>query len=141
MCFSGCGPASDVERPETAAVTGSVTYNGEAVAGAVVSFSPTGEAKDGAIGTTDAQGKFTLQTQWGAKGAVPGSYAVSVTKTEGIVTSEADLAEAQIGAPESAPASEASSALPAKYGSSGTSGLTAEVSADGENNFTFELTD
>jgi hypothetical protein len=139
MCFSGCAPVSDADYPDTAAVTGSVTYNGEAVEGAIVSFSPTAEDGHGSIGTTDAQGNFTIQTKWAAKGAVPGSYAVSISKTETQATSDADLEEAQIG--EDAPPAAVTEGVPAKYKSAETSGLTAEVTADGENNFPFELTD
>ncbi len=136
--FSGCAPAG-ADHPDTASVTGTVTYNGEAVEGATVSFSPAEAGGQGAIGKTDAQGSFTVQTQWGAEGAVPGSYKVSITKSEGHVTSDEDMETAQIG--EDAAAAPVADALPAKYGSAGTSELTADVTADGENNFTFELTD
>lgn len=141
VCFSGCAPTSDADYPDTTPVTGSVTYNGEAVEGAVVSFSPTEGGEHAAIGTTDAQGNFKVQTQWGAQGAVPGSYAVSISKTEGQVTSDADLEEAPIGDPGTAPPAQVTEGVPVKYKSAETSELTAEVEAGGENNFPFELTD
>ncbi|HVC94924.1 MAG TPA: hypothetical protein VND64_14610 [Pirellulales bacterium] len=66
-------------------VSGTVTYNGNAVVGALVAFHPVDPNSGGhsALGTTDAAGKFTLQTPEGgtklAKGAMVGDYQVAIT--------------------------------------------------------------
>lgn len=82
--LGGCGG----ETLPTVPVTGTVTYNGKPLDGADISFipkDPTGEAR-GASGATDAHGNFKLQTFLvGSKmvaGALPGDYAVTVSKRE-----------------------------------------------------------
>ncbi|HUT93605.1 MAG TPA: carboxypeptidase-like regulatory domain-containing protein [Thermoguttaceae bacterium] len=137
-CLVGCSGGGDADHPKTVSVTGTVTYNGSGVEGAMVTFSPAEAGGFGSIGTTDASGKFTLMSQWGAAGAVPGSYKVAISKTE-VQGVEADVEEAQID--ENAPPAQITEHLPAKYKSAQTSQLTAEVKADGENDFPFDLTD
>ncbi|MGL4555722.1 MAG: carboxypeptidase-like regulatory domain-containing protein [Gemmataceae bacterium] len=64
-------------------VQGKVTDKaGEPVGQATVSFLPAGDTKgEGGIGTTDAQGNFTLVgSREGARGVVPGPYKVRVTR-------------------------------------------------------------
>ena len=136
-CLVGC-PGGDVgDRPETVPVTGTVTYNGSAVEGAAVTFSPTASGGSASIGTTDGSGKFTLQSQWGSRGAVPGSYKVAISKTE-VEGVEEEIEDAPI---DDAPPAQVTEHLPEKYKSAKTSGLTAEVKADGDNDFPFDLTD
>ena len=137
-CLVGCSGESNADRPKTVPVTGTVTYNGSGVEGAMVTFSPAEPGGFGSIGTTDASGEFTLMSQWGAAGAVPGSYKVAISKTE-VQTAEDGLEEARID--ENPPPAEITEHLPAKYKSAQTSELTAEVKADGENDFPFDLTD
>ncbi|HWB10072.1 MAG TPA: carboxypeptidase-like regulatory domain-containing protein [Pirellulales bacterium] len=76
------------EKPATVPVTGTVTYKGAALAGAAVSFIPKQDGQRGASGTTDEQGHFKLQTYLGGDttvgGAVPGDYAVTVSKRENL---------------------------------------------------------
>jgi len=77
----GCGKPSELK---TVDVTGTVTYNGQPVDAATVSFvDPKPDGKS-ATATTDAQGKFKLQTFLGGtkmqSGAVPGDYVATVTK-------------------------------------------------------------
>ncbi|MDX1966098.1 MAG: hypothetical protein SFV23_02900 [Planctomycetaceae bacterium] len=80
----GCGGKP---TPPTVPVTGSVTYQGEPVAGAIVAFSPItpGAGSFTAFGTTDEQGRFALRTAIdGATdkdGAVEGAYIVTISKT------------------------------------------------------------
>lgn len=81
----GCGQ----KGPKTAQATGVVTYKGQPVEGANVMFSPLTQGQGvAAMGLTDASGKFTLQTAQGKPGAVPGEYAVMITKTEMVSTGE-----------------------------------------------------
>lgn len=137
-CLVGCPGGGDADHPDTVSVTGTVTYNGSAVEGATVTFSPTASGGSASIGTTDASGKFTLQSQWGTKGAVAGSYAVAISKTE-VQGGAGDAEEAP--ADDNAPPAEITEHLPEKYKSAQTSELTAEVKADGDNDFKFDLTD
>lgn len=82
---TGCGE----KGPKTVQGTGVVTYKGEPVEGANVMFSPITQGQGvAALGKTDAAGKFTLQTVQGKAGAVPGEYAVVITKTEMVPTGE-----------------------------------------------------
>lgn len=78
VILTGCGP----KGPTIIPVTGTVTLDGNAVAGASVMFKPIGEAGGNpAMGETDAQGKFRLTTQLETPrdGAIEGEHAVSVS--------------------------------------------------------------
>ncbi|MFL5340259.1 MAG: carboxypeptidase-like regulatory domain-containing protein [Gemmataceae bacterium] len=62
-------------------VSGAVTLDGVPLANAVVAFAPAGATKGvGAVGRTDAGGKYTLATPHGSPGVVPGEYKVTVSK-------------------------------------------------------------
>jgi len=138
----------------TTAVTGTVTLDGQPVEGAGVSFSPKSADGRAAAGKTDASGRFSLTTVTSGDGAMPGSYAVAVSKTSGggsaapVLTpqdpasmSEEERAAFMASVQESQKASaEIKDELPAKYKSAATSGLTAEVKQGEKNDFTFELT-
>ena len=135
----GCG--GETELGGTAAVTGTVTHNGQPVEGATVTFSPTGEGR-AASGTTGADGRFTLTTLMADDGAMPGAYNVGISKTEtqGAMTAEESEAYLQQhNQPPPPPVTK--EVLPAKYKNPLQSGLTATVSEGTENNFTFELAD
>ena len=141
LVFIGCGPAADPNRETTVPVTGTVTYSGEPVEGAMVTF-VTGAAEGrGAFGTTDASGKFSLMTYVAGDGAVPGSYRVKISKTvmEGAPSEEEIKQYDEKGA--EPPFGQEKDMLPAKYKNEAESGLTAEVKEGAENNFPFELTD
>jgi len=90
LVFAGCNnPDARFTKVE-----GTVTYNGEAVAGASVIFSPTDSSGESASGRTDASGKYTLTTagaQNAGTGVVPGMYNVLVTKVESTQTSDPDV--------------------------------------------------
>lgn len=145
VCFAllaylvGCAEQAPIDRPDTVPVSGTVTHKGAPVEGAAVTFSPAEGTGYASIGTTNGSGSFTLQSQWGAAGAVPGSYKVTITKTEASPEEEGEVVDAALGDDEGE--STVSELLPEKYGSTDTSGLTCEVKAEGENNFPFELTD
>ena len=137
-------------------VTGLVLLDNQPAVGVTVSFSPD-DPKIGmaAVGTTDSSGRFTLTTKMAGDGAVPGAYAVIVTKTatvsgpvtwkdprsSGTKLSDEDLKtvmEGMKGAPKSA--STTGSDIPARYGSRETSGFAATVTAGETNDFTFAMT-
>jgi hypothetical protein len=65
-------------------VSGKVTLDGKALAGATVSFQPiasegSSEAGIGSQGKTNDKGEFTLTTSTGKTGAVPGKHRVRIT--------------------------------------------------------------
>lgn len=76
--FIGCGESG----PKTYPVKGKVTYKGQPLEGAGVTFHPTSNGNP-AVGQTNAQGEFVLMTYDVADGAVVGSYTVTVTKSAG----------------------------------------------------------
>ncbi len=150
---SGLGGGGD--RPNTVKVTGKVIYNGTPVAGALVTFAPK-DAKVGraAAGSTDDTGTYKLTTFTSGDGAVPASYQISVSKTLTEGGPQEDLSGlspqerneraykqhySSVGKKAAAP--KTTSLLPKKYSIASDSGLTAEVTSGGPNDFTFELKD
>lgn len=67
-------------QPATYPVTGIVTYKGEPVEGATVSFAPDDPENKSAGGVTDSEGRYSLTTFTKDDGAMVGSYNVRVTK-------------------------------------------------------------
>jgi predicted small lipoprotein YifL len=138
--ITGCGPTN----PATVPVSGVVTYQGEPVVGAQVSFMAEGAAR-AASGQTDAQGKFQLSTYGTNDGAVVGSHTVTIAKATdesiggaGMSPDDPDGGYAAAMAQASQQAT-TKSALPEKYGNPKESGLTAAVTQAGPNDFTFAL--
>lgn len=82
VAAAGCGKKRSgiVAYP----VTGTVTYNGKAVAGANISYTTTNPDAPRAGATTDSEGKFSLTTYVSPteilKGAPPGDYQVVIVK-------------------------------------------------------------
>jgi hypothetical protein len=75
--MAGCGSGSGETE-----VSGVVLMDGQPLSGAVVLFVPAeGTKGPGSRGATDAEGKFTLVNPQGVKGAIPGKYKVTVSKT------------------------------------------------------------
>lgn len=140
LCFSGCG-GEKKEMPETAPVSGTVTYNGSPVTGATVSLLSTSDGKP-ATGVSDSSGAFTVTTFVSgadeAPGAVPGEYKVTVTKFPSANMTPEQMAERmQSGGKMEPPKNE----LPEKYASTETTDITASVGADGLTDFKIELVD
>jgi hypothetical protein len=74
--LAGCSSSNVVS------VTGTVTLDGAALPGAVVTFRPADQKTTGlgGSGTTDANGKFVVTGARGEKGLAPGEYAVIISK-------------------------------------------------------------
>lgn len=139
LMILGCGGRRD-SRPATVPVSGRVTHGGEAVAEALVVFYPTTANAAAAQARTDADGRYELTSFRPSDGAVPGSYIVLVTKqlAENEMTPQESRAYFdRTGTPPPLPTYK--DLLPKKYGSHETSGLTAEVTADGDNQLDFDL--
>jgi hypothetical protein len=67
-----------------APVSGTVTLDGKALAGATVSFQPIApagsvEAGPGSVGKTNDKGEYTLTGDRGQKGAIAGKHRVTIT--------------------------------------------------------------
>ena len=137
IVLSGCGSA-ETDRPTTYPVTGIVRYNGQPLAGAYVTFESTGAEAQTAYGTTNEQGEFTLTTSESGDGAVPGPHRVIVQKLEAAAAGTSG--DVPPGGP-TAPPPKPKSLIPERYASVDSSGLTATVSADGDNEVVLELTD
>jgi hypothetical protein len=132
---------------------GIVTLDGEPLEGASVAFSPVGDEGHIATAKTDESGRFTLNTPGVGEGAAAGSYQVTVSKLVG--TGEVELLDEDPRAMGGEMSPEQMSKMmemmqpgrqpvykpevPRIYGVPDQSGLTAEVTDGGDNNFTFEL--
>ena len=140
--FVGCGES---KWPKTYKSSGTVTLDGTPVERATITFYPLDGQKP-ANATTDANGSFELTSFNAGDGATPGAFAVAIQKFPAI---EIEAVPGGVPFDESnntdegpAPGSEkdAESELPEKYGNREESGLSATVTADGDNVFNFELT-
>jgi hypothetical protein len=139
--FVGCSGSSN--WPEVAPVQGRVTYQGQPVVGAVVTFICQGAPRF-ASGKTDAEGSYTLTTFEPDDGAVVGHNTVAVTMpiaTPGESAPDSPLSGEYFDLLESSRKAEAAgSKLPKRYANAETSGLTADV-AQGTNRHDFKLED
>ena len=147
----GCS-AEGPPVPEVAAVTGTVTLDGQALVGAAVTFSHSSGASG--VGVTDGQGHYELVSYYGprteAKGVVPLEYQVTVSKfvppkgmTQEEYQAKVDAANkiSATGAVPS-PAQQAPPLqllLPPQYSAPGKTVLKATVLDQGKNQFDFQL--
>jgi hypothetical protein len=136
LSLAGCGKK---EEGSGKIVTGKVTYNGQAVADATVTFVGVTNA---AFGRTDSEGNFKLRTTTGEKVPV-GDYKVTVMKTDAPVTPSEPTKPEDYRPPDpnAPPPPAPKDLLPPKYKDPATSMLTANVTESGENKFDFPLTD
>ena len=128
---------------------GVVTFNGEPVEGALVTFGPkatSGEAA-GAQTTTNDKGNFRMMTLLPNDGVYPGEYYVTVTKNvyEGGISLEE--AKKNMENPDSARNNSKTKPkeqtvtwnLPKKYGDIASSGLDISIPKEGMKNIEFKL--
>ena len=125
------------DRPTTFPVSGTVTMNGQPVADANLNFQRT-DGTRGAVGVTDAQGRYELTTFTAGDGALPGEYRVAVTQFE-TPPPGAAVDEDDPNYDPDAPAFVPENLLPEQYANPETSGLTATVT-EGSNTVDFQLT-
>ena len=116
-------------------VSGQVLANGQPLVGATVQFLPQQESLPSAVASTDEQGRFQLMTYEQGDGAVAGKHRITVKKLESVAAKEI---EPGVLDPRGA-VTQARSAIPTKYADPATSGLTAEVVAEGKNEVTLTL--
>lgn len=135
LALAGCGASfPEPEIIKTAPVSGRLTYNGKAVPSYKVVFTPT-DGRKVAMGTTDADGKFTLGTNQPGDGAAIGGHKVTVSYDP---PPEVDSAVASpIDTPAQMP--KAAVEVPKKYTSADTSDLVQEVTETGLPDLKIEL--
>jgi hypothetical protein len=133
---SGCGKANTLG---TISVSGKVTYKGQAVEGATVSFVPDGTGR-AATAFTTAGGAYDLMTL-DSPGAIPGQYTVLVRKTEVSLASTQPVSMEDALKLNNRPPPPPKELLPAKYGDTTKSPLKYEVRKGQANSIDLQLTD
>jgi hypothetical protein len=130
-------------RPETAAVTVTVTLNGAPLDGAAVSFQPVDSAGKGAAGTTGADGRAKMMTFEPNDGAIPGKYRIAVSKSGAGGSKSMSMEEYGQMMKKVSPGGKSSGApkqtVPQKYTNAATSGFEFDVLKGKENTLTLEL--
>ena len=133
VLLAGCGGG-------LAPVSGTVTLDGEPVAGAKVTFLPAGPGIP-ATGTTDATGRYQLRIGSGRTGVPRGRYGVTVSKLKVSTVTEGEArrvaAAASVGAVETEPTSDGlvqviEHVVPRRYADPATSGLEVDVTSAGD---------
>lgn len=146
LVLSGCGGGGEgtAKREKTHPVSGKVTYRGQPVAGATITFNPGQDpARKAGFGITDDNGNYSIGTYAVGDGAIEGSYMVTISKALPAAVRQPDPPEDQYVPPEEMPAAKPTppvQMIPAKYASPTSSGLTFEVKP-GSNTFDIELKD
>ena len=131
IVLTGCSNSS---RARTYPVTGTVTSQGKPVAGAAITFVPTGNEGEAASAITDSDGKYALTTWRAGDGARPGEYRVKVSKQEQTTVDPSKMVknlsieeEQKIYVESKKPAPPAKSLIPSKFENEQTSGLIHKV--------------
>ena len=133
IVLTGCSNSS---RPSTYPVTGTVTMQGQPVAGAAITFVPTGNEGEAASAITDSEGKYALTTWRAGDGARPGEYRVKVSKQEQTTVDPSKMVknlsieeEQKIYVESKKPPPPRKSLIPSKYQDDQTSGIRPAASA------------
>lgn len=79
--LAGCSGSIDDNPPDVFSVSGTITYRGEPIAEALLTFWP-GDESEPAFALADQSGKFRCLTN-DTDGIAPGAYAVTVSKPDG----------------------------------------------------------
>ena len=149
--LTGCTKKSDVPL---APASGVVTLNGKPLENARVNFYPKESSSRFSYGTTDAEGRFKLSTFGVNDGGLIGSHTVTISKVD--LPSEAGKIDIEKlkkqgysggGMPgyESMmglggkPKAEIKDQVPAKYSDKASSTLEASITAEGPNEYNFNL--
>lgn len=135
LLLSGCtSRSSNSNLPPLVKVTGTVSYQGQLIEGADVTFNNV-EAGYTAVGKTDASGKFVLTTE-GEEGVVAGKQVVAIRRVDVIDNTPAgvDVSAGGVATPPTI-----RWIVPENYSIPTTSGLTAEVSSGGPQEIPFDL--
>lgn len=145
-CVLACGCGGGREgRHAVARVHGKVTYNGQPVDGATVTFYPDKPGVPVAAGTTDASGSYRLTTYEDSDGAAIGTHKVAIRKRAtvdaGQVKAPPDAGQALIDELQEASAEQGKPLLPERYFAPESSKLTAEVAEGKKNEINFDLKD
>ncbi len=143
LVVAGCGSGERTGSDPVFPVSGVVTYRGQPVAGADVTFY-NAEKNRSAFGRTNDKGEYKLTTFSANDGAVEGQHAVTVMKFEmGPAASPAADVESPEYVPpafgESTEPKPPKSELPEKYADRATSELTATIKSDGPNQVNLDL--
>jgi hypothetical protein len=129
-------------------VSGKVTYKGQPVKDATVTFQNESSPR-AATGFTDANGEFVLSTIDSNDGAMPGEHKIAIaarqpsTGATGAPNPSAgpEQMQAYMEAMKNVGKVKIENALPAKYADAKTSGLVRQVVEGEANNFNIDLTD
>ena len=142
IVLTGCSNSS---RPSTYPVTGTVISQGKPVAGAAITFVPTGNEGEAASAITDSEGKYALTTWRAGDGARPGEYRVKVSKQEQTAVDPSKMVknlsieeEQKIYVENKKPPPPAKSLIPSKYQDESSSGLSHTV-PKGSSTFDIEI--
>ncbi len=130
---AGCGPSG----VPVAQVRGKVTYRGQPVANASISFVPDAKGVAPALGKTNAAGEYRVTTFAANDGAPVGRCKVAISLTGPPPPLPPHLANAPAAA--ETLQMPGKPLLPTKYFSPDTSDLFADVTASGDNVFDFVL--
>lgn len=132
----GCGGGGD-EKPtieKVVPVAGTLTFQGKPLENHQVSVIPS-DGRRAAVGSSDAQGRFTLGTNDVADGAPPGKHKVTVTFAPPSPPDDAS------GSPIDDPAllPKPSVVIPTKYGDPAKTDLEIEIPSGGLSDWKLEL--
>jgi hypothetical protein len=131
----GCGGGASIGG--LVPVTGTVTLDGQPLTGAQVVFVPAGEGARACSGTSDSTGKYALITNTD-KGAMPGSYKVTVSHLVGLDGKPITKFEEGMDITQLEASGQVKQNLPTKYSDSQQTELKFEVKA-GKNEYNIDM--
>jgi len=137
VTVAGCsgGPAENPNWPKRYRASGTVSYEGKPIEGAEIVFY-SADGKSTGTGKTDSTGKFHLSTYTDKDGVVAGSHNVTIRRVDVFDPTPKDV---DLSAGGKALPLKMTWIIPEKYSISGKSGLTADVTEKGPNEFKFDL--